>query len=115
MPTTTAELEEEVKLGLYDLETNAPTPMGAALNNARKAMPDDAEGQFQAVELFRQGMIQTDLTPTQKGAVAAGGREEALKTKQGMMMWRHYGFEQEYEDNKEKGPGLWERRVCATW
>jgi hypothetical protein len=108
MPTTTAELEEEVKLGLYDLETNAPTPMGAALNNARKAMPDDAEGQFQAVELFRQGMIQTDLTPTQKGAVAAGGREEALKTKQGMMMWRYYGFEQEYEDNKEKGPGLWE-------
>ena len=108
MPTTTAELEEEVKLGLYDLETNAPTPMGAALNNARKAMPDDAEGQFQAVELFRQGMIQTDLTPTQKGAVAAGGREEALKTKEGMQLWRHYGFEQEYEDNKEKGPGFWE-------
>jgi hypothetical protein len=92
-------LEREVELGLYDPENNTQTPLGAAAAAAGNLPP---EKRVAAMDAFKQGLLQSDLSPTQKGKLAMMGRENVLRADDPQLfaMWKEYGLEDEWKSGQ---------------
>lgn len=100
----TLNYEDKVELGMIDPETGGETPWGEFARNVNQRAP--REDWETLIGQWDNGYLRPDLSLSQKGTIMYEGREEAQKTTEGYKLWRDYGFEAEYEKDKEKGPGF---------
>lgn len=96
--------QQAVAAGLLDPQTRELTPFGNAIDE----LGDDPKASL-LEQAYKRGMIDRNLSLTDKGNLYAGGRDEAIASKERFAEWNRQGFEKEYEEQLPEQSGLFGR------